>query len=199
MSLFQAEGTKMANETKTVSIETLIPYWRNPRKNDIAIEKVKASIKEFGYQNPIIVDKDMTIIAGHTRYRALKELGYTEVPVIVTDMPAKKAKEFRIIDNRTSEYATWSSELALELKEFTNPDFRELFFPDIQLDPDFVKVAKGTEQENIDTISARLEEQFTKASEDRENTPRMEVPCPNCLETITIWKHDLVKDKNWII
>jgi hypothetical protein len=199
VSLFRAEGTKMANETKTVSIETLIPYWRNPRKNDIAIEKVKASIQEFGYQNPIIVDKDMTIIAGHTRYRALKELGYTEVPVIVTDMPAKKAKEFRIIDNRTSEYATWSSELALELKEFTNPDFRELFFPDIQLDPDFVKVAKGTEQENIDTISARLEEQFTKASEDRENTPRMEIPCPHCLETITIWKHDLVKDKNWII
>ena len=199
VSLFRAEGTKMANETKTVSIETLIPYWRNPRKNEIAIEKVKASIQEFGYQNPIIVDKDMTIIAGHTRYRALKELGYTEVPVIVTDMPAKKAKEFRIIDNRTSEYATWSSELALELKEFTNPDFRELFFPDIQLDPDFVKVAKGTEQENIDTISARLEEQFTKASEDRENTPRMEIPCPHCLETITIWKHDLVKDKNWII
>jgi hypothetical protein len=199
VSLFRAEGTKMANETKTVSIETLIPYWRNPRKNDIAIQKVKASIEEFGYQNPIIVDKDMTIIAGHTRYRALKELGYTEVPVIVTDMPAKKAKEFRIIDNRTSEYATWSSELALELKEFTNPDFRELFFPDIQLDPDFVKVAKGTEQENIDTISARLEEQFTKASEDRENTPRMEIPCPHCLETITIWKHDLVKDKNWII
>ena len=80
----------MANETKTVSIETLIPYWRNPRKNDIAIEKVKASIQEFGYQNPIIVDKDMTIIAGHTRYRALKELGYTEVPVIklpITRLP----------------------------------------------------------------------------------------------------------------
>lgn len=189
----------MANEMKTVSIETLIPYWRNPRKNDLAITKVKASIAEFGYQTPIIVDEQMTIIAGHTRYRALKELGYTEVPVIVSDMPAKKAKEFRIIDNRTSEYATWSAELALELKEFADPDFREMFFPEIQLDPDFVKVQKGKEQETIDQISEKLEQQFTQASEDRANTPKLEIPCPHCLETVTIWKHDLMKDKNWTI
>lgn len=189
----------MTNEMITVSIEALIPYWRNPRKNELAVSKVKASIQEFGYQTPIIVDKEMTIIAGHTRYRALKELGYTEIPVIVAEMTAKKAKEFRIIDNRTSEYASWSNELALELKEFSNPDFRELFFPDIQLDPDFVKIEKGKEQETIDEISAKLEKQFEQASEDRANTPRLEIPCPNCLETVTIWKHDLVKDKNWVI
>jgi hypothetical protein len=189
----------MANEMKTVNIETLIPYWRNPRKNELAVSKVKASIEEFGYQTPIMVDKDMTIITGHTRYRALKELGYTDIPVIVADMPAKKAKEFRIIDNRTSEYATWSAELALELKEFTNPEFRELFFPEVQLDPDFVKVQKGKEQETIDEISAKLEQQFTQASEDRANTPKLEIPCPHCLEIVTIWKHDLMKDKNWTI
>jgi hypothetical protein len=189
----------MANEMITVNIEQLIPYWRNPRKNDLAVSKVKASIAEFGYQTPIIVDKDMTIISGHTRYRALKELNYTEIPVIVADMPAKKAKEFRIIDNRTSEYATWSSELALELKEFVDADFREMFFPDIQLDPDFVKIEKGKEQETINQISEKLEQQFTQASEDRANAPKIEIPCPHCLETIILYRSDLMKDKNWTV
>lgn len=184
---------------ETVSIEVLIPYWRNPRKNELAVEKVKASIAEFGYQTPIIVDKEMTIIAGHTRYRALKELGYTEIPVIISDMPKKKAKEFRIIDNRTSEYATWSSELALELKEFTSPEFLDIFFPDIKLDPDFIKVAKGTEQETINTISANLEKKFENLSEARANEPKIEIPCPHCLETIILWKRDVLKDKNWSI
>lgn len=182
---------------QTVSIDTVIPYWRNPRKNDLAIEKVKESIKQFGYQAPILVDADMTIIAGHTRYRALKELGVTQVDVVISELSTKQAKEYRIIDNRTSEYATWSAELALELKEFVDPDFREIFFPDVQLDPDFVKVKAGTEQETIDQIAEKLEQQFEKASDTRNNQPRIEVPCPNCYETITIWKSDVMKDKNW--
>jgi hypothetical protein len=189
----------MTINIQSVSIDQVIPYWRNPRKNDLAIEKVKASIQEFGYQAPIVVDTEMTIIAGHTRYRALKELGYTEVMVVVSELSGKKAKEYRIIDNRTSEYATWSAELALELKEFADPDFREIFFPDVQLDPDFVKIKAGTEQETIEQIANKLEHQFEKASEDRNNQPRIEVPCPNCYETITIWKSDVMKDKNWII
>ena len=189
----------MKVNVQTVRLDLLVPYWRNPRKNDVAVAKVKESIREFGYQTPIIVDKDMTIITGHSRYKALKELGYTEIPVIVTDMPAKKAKEFRIIDNRTAEYATWSADLTLELKEFTSPEFREIFFPDIQLDPDFVKVLPGTEQSNIDEIAKELEQRFENASEARNNQPRIEVPCPNCYETITIWKSDVMKDKNWII
>ena len=182
-----------------VSIERLIPYWRNPRKNDLAVEKVKASIQEFGYQAPIIVDNNMTIVAGHTRYRALKELGYTEVDVVITDLPAKKAKEFRIIDNRTSEYATWSADLTLELKEFTSPEFLDIFFPDVKLDPDFQQMANPNTQDNIDQIAADLEKQFEKASESRQGEPHISIPCPNCLETITLLKKDLVKSKNWDI
>jgi hypothetical protein len=188
-------GQKMKIET--VSIESLIPYWRNPRKNDLAIDKVKESIKEFGFQQPIIVDKEMVIVAGHTRYRAMKELGFTEVPVLITDLPAKKAKEFRIIDNRTSEYAQWTNDLELELKEFTSPDFRNLFFPDIQLDPDFMEIEKGKDQNAIETIEANLEKRFEDASEARDNEPRIEVPCPNCLQTITLLKKDVIKDKSW--
>lgn len=182
-----------------VAIDRLIPYWRNPRKNDVAIEKVKASIQEFGYQAPIIVDTSLIIVAGHTRYRALKELGYTEVDVVITDLPAKKAKEFRIIDNRTSEYAQWTADLTLELKEFTSPEFLDIFFPDIKLDPDFAALAEPNKQENIDEIAAKLESQFEKASAERQGEPHITIPCPNCLEEITLLKKDLVKAKNWDI
>jgi hypothetical protein len=180
-----------------ISIDRLIPYWRNPRKNDLAVEKVKASIQEFGYQTPIIVDSQMTIVAGHTRYRALKELGYTEVDVMITDLPAKKVKEFRIIDNRTSEYAQWTADLSLELKEFTSPEFLDIFFPDVKLDPDFQKLSEPNKQDSIDQIAADLEKQFEKASADRQGEPHIKIPCPNCLEEITLLKKDLVKAKNW--
>jgi site-specific DNA-methyltransferase (adenine-specific) len=182
---------------QTVSIESLVPYWRNPRKNEIAVEKVKASIAEFGYQTPIIVDKEMVIITGHTRYRALKELGYTEIPVIVADLPQKKVKEYRIIDNRTSEYATWTSDLALELKEFSSPEFLDIFFPDIKLDPDFLKLSDGKTQDDINDVAANLEKKFEAFSQDRENEPKITIPCPNCAETITMLKRDLLNEKNW--
>jgi len=181
---------------QTVSIESLVPYWRNPRKNEVAVEKVKASIAEFGYQTPIIVDKEMVIITGHTRYRALKELGYTEIPVIIADLPQKKAKEFRIIDNRTSEYATWTNDLALELKEFSSPDFLDIFFPDIKLDPDFLKSGDG-KQDNIDQVAADLEKKFEAFSLDRENEPKITIPCPHCAESITLLKRDILNEKNW--
>ena len=178
-------------------LDTLVPYWRNPRKNDVAVEKVKESIKEYGYVSPIIVDSNLVIVAGHTRYRALKELGYEEIDVVIADLPEKKAKEFRIIDNRTSEYATWTPDLALELKEFTDPEFLDIFFPDVKLDPDFAKATVAQATQNIDEIAAQLERQFTQASEDREREPKMTIPCPHCSEDITLYRKDLLKDKNW--
>lgn len=189
----------MTPNIQTVSIDSLIPYWRNPRKNDVAIEKVKASIQEFGYQTPIIVDAKMTIISGHTRYRALKELGYTDIPVMITDMPEKKAKEFRIIDNRTSEYATWTNELALELKEFADPNFRDIFFPDLKLDPDFLNAQAPHSQDKIDQATADINTKYQDIAEGRDNEPRVVLYCPNCTEEISIAKSELLKDKNWTI
>ncbi len=182
---------------QNLRLESLIPYWRNPRKNDVAVEKVKESIREYGYITPIVVDNSLTIVAGHTRYRALKELGYEEVPVIIADLPEKKAKEFRIIDNRTSEYATWTPDLALELKEFTDPNFLDIFFPDVKLDPDFAKATAFQAEQNIDDIAQRLEQQFAEASEAREREPKMTIPCPHCAEDIVLYRKDLLKDKNW--
>lgn len=185
------------NRIETVPLDNLIPYWRNPRKNDAAVEKVKASLQEFGYQAPIVVDQKMTIIAGHTRYRALKELGYEEVPVVVSDMPVKKAKEYRIIDNRSGEYATWSEDLALELKEFADIEFRDIFFPDVQLDPDFQKMSEPVKEGKVQEIEEDLSEQFSDVSQKRQDEPKLHIPCPYCAETITLLRKDVLKEGAW--
>jgi hypothetical protein len=185
------------NRIETVSLDKLIPYWRNPRKNDVAVEKVKASIEQFGYQSPIVVDEKMTIIAGHTRYRALKELGYEEIPVIVSDMPAKKAKEYRIIDHRAGEYATWTEDLSLELKEFSDIAFRDIFFPDVQLDPDFQNMAEPVKQGKVQEIEQDLTEQFSEVSQKRQEEPKLHIPCPYCSETITLLRKDVLREGAW--
>jgi len=110
----------------------LIPYINNPRINDKAIDKVAGSIAEFGFKNPIIIDKDNVIVAGHTRLLASRKLGLTEVPIIqVEDLTEQQIKAFRIADNKTSEFADWDIEkLNIELEDmddiFTGFDFEEL-------------------------------------------------------------------------
>jgi len=93
------------------SIDALIPYKNNPRKNDEAIEKVAKSIKEFGFKVPIIIDANDEIIAGHTRLKAAKQLGMKTVPCIVaTDLTPEQIKAFRIADNKVSEFAIWDDD-----------------------------------------------------------------------------------------
>ena len=98
-------------------IGELIPYFNNPRNNENAVDKVAESIKQFGFQSPIIVDRDNVIIAGHTRLKAAEKLGLDEVPVIIAeDLTEEQAKAFRLVDNRTAEVADWDFEkLAEEL------------------------------------------------------------------------------------
>jgi site-specific DNA-methyltransferase (adenine-specific) len=75
---------------KTVALAEIKPYWRNPRDNREAVQKVKQSIKDYGYNQLIGVDKNNVIIVGHTRYRALQELGYKEVEVLMLDLDDNK-------------------------------------------------------------------------------------------------------------
>ena len=89
-------------------IDDIKPYENNPRKNEDAVEYVANSIKEFGFQQPIVLDKDGVIVVGHTRYSAAKELGLTEVPVVIADdLTEDKAKAYRLADNKTGELAIW--------------------------------------------------------------------------------------------
>lgn len=87
-------------------IDQLIPYNKNPRKN-LNVDKVAKSIKEFGFQQPIVVDTGMVIIVGHTRLEASKKLGLKEVPVLITDISPEKAKAYRIADNRLNQDSSW--------------------------------------------------------------------------------------------
>jgi len=96
-------------------IEELIPYEKNPRKNDNAVEYVANSIKEFGFKVPIVIDKNNVIVAGHTRYKASKQLGLTEIPCIVADdLTDEQIKAYRLADNKVSEQSEWDFELLEE-------------------------------------------------------------------------------------
>lgn len=112
-------------QIELLQIEKLIPYANNARNNEKAVDKVAASIKEFGFRNPIIIDKNNEIIAGHTRLLAAKKLGLKEVPTIrADDLTAEQVKAFRIADNKTAEYSEWNFELlAQELEELKLADY----------------------------------------------------------------------------
>lgn len=89
-------------------VSELIPYDKNPRRNDAAVKYVKASIEQFGFKVPIVIDANNIIVAGHTRLKAAKELGMEEVPCIVADdLTPEQVKAFRLADNKTAEMAGW--------------------------------------------------------------------------------------------
>ena len=107
-------------------IDTIKPYPNNPRKlSETAIEKVAQSIQEFGFRQPIVIDKDRIIVVGHTRYRASKKLGYKKVPITIAEnLTKEQINAYRIADNRTNEEAKWDEELLkMELKELDYKDF----------------------------------------------------------------------------
>ena len=101
-----------SREILQVKLKDIHPYPNNPRVNDDAVEAVANSIQEFGFKNPIIVDNEYVIIAGHTRYKAAKKLKLKEVPVIVADdLSEQQVKALRIADNKTSELSDWNGDL----------------------------------------------------------------------------------------
>jgi len=103
---------KNADKIVQMKVSDLVPYRKNPRKNDASVDFVANSIKEFGFQVPIVVDKDNVIVAGHTRYEASKKLGLKEVPCIVADgLTEEQIKAYRLADNKVSEFSKWDNSL----------------------------------------------------------------------------------------
>lgn len=97
---------------KTVALKSVRPYENNPRRNDGAVEAVAESIRQCGYVAPIIVDEDMVILAGHTRYKALTLLGWNRVQVAVAEgLTDEQKRKYRILDNKTNELADWDTAL----------------------------------------------------------------------------------------
>lgn len=97
-----------------IEITKIQPYIKNPRKNDKAVDKVAKSITEFGFQQPIVVDKNMVIVVGHTRLKAAKKLGLTNVPVVIADISEEKLQAYRIADNKLNELADWDDALLFD-------------------------------------------------------------------------------------
>ena len=110
---------------ETWPIDKLIEYARNPRKNDHAVDRVAAAIREFGFRVPVVAKSDGTVVDGHLRLKAAKKLGLTEVPVVLADdMTDLQIKAFRLSVNKTAELAEWDDELlAIELHELNAADF----------------------------------------------------------------------------
>ena len=112
-----------------LGLEEIKPYEKNPRNNDNAVDAVAASIREFGFKVPIIIDKDNIIVAGHTRYKAAKKLGLKTVPCIkADDLNDEQIKAFRLADNKVSELAEWDFDLLNEELETITMDMEQFGF-----------------------------------------------------------------------
>lgn len=122
--------------------EELIPYENNPRHNDEAVEYVANSIKDFGFKVPIVIDANNVIVSGHTRLKAAKRLGLTELPCIrADDLTEEQIKAFRLADNKVGEIATWDTDklmqeladIAIDMEAFGFGDITE---PEIEIPED---------------------------------------------------------------
>lgn len=176
----------MKDDLKTIKLTEIKPYWRNPRVGNV--EQVKQSIKDYGYNQYIVVDKDYVIIVGHTRYKALQELAledkaWNEIPVLISGLDEKKAKEYRIVDNQTGDQSEWIlDKLTLELREIDNEVAIKYFSQD-ELDK-LVKASAGAIQyhpvdtNDIEKNQKKLDTQMTNADE-RRHLKNM-VICPEC-------------------
>lgn len=113
-----------------LSVDVLKPYENNPRVNDEAVPKVAASIRDFGWQQPIVIDKENVIVAGHTRFLAALSLKYKHVPCVrASKLTPEQIRAYRLVDNKTNELATWDDmKLDEELDALPQFDFKEYGF-----------------------------------------------------------------------
>lgn len=159
------------SQIKELPISSIIPYVNNARNNENAIDKVAGSIAEFGFQSPIIIDKDNVIIAGHTRLAAAKKIGLKKVPVIVADkLTTAQVKAFRIADNKTAELSTWNNDvLKLELEQLKELDL------DLKI--------TGMEQFEIDSFLSDISDEDLErlfSPVDKNGKRKHWITCPEC-------------------
>lgn len=137
-------------KVQNVSIDSIKPYENNPRNNDGGVDAVANSIKEFGWQQPIVVDKDNVIIVGHTRYKAAKKLGMDKVPVVVaSNLSDEQVKAYRLADNKTGELTDWDTSLLDdELDDILDIDMSDFGF-DLEIPDDEEEVQEDDFDEEV--------------------------------------------------
>lgn len=133
-----------------VNINEIIPYEKNPRINDHAVEYVANSIKEFGFKVPVVLDKNNVIVTGHTRIKACEKLGIKEIPCIYADdLTEEQVKAFRLADNKVGEIAQWDFDLLdIELDDILDIDMQDFGFQDEILDTEDFDIKHDIEQKN---------------------------------------------------
>jgi ParB family transcriptional regulator, chromosome partitioning protein len=156
-----------------VDINEIIPYVNNPRKNEKAVDYVASSIKEFGWQQPIVVDKDNVIVVGHTRYLAAKRLKLKKVPILVAEnLTPFQIKAYRIADNKTNEIAEWDYELlSTELAAIIN-----------QVENNFDIDSLGFNRDELDSIlnTINIDEYMDEENNEKKNEKENKITCPEC-------------------
>ena len=147
----------------------IIPYARNPRRNEKAVATVAASIQEFGWRQPIVVDDQMVVLAGHTRLEAARQLGLATAPVhVAKGLTEAQARAFRIMDNRSSENAEWDDALlGLELGDLLEAEF------DLGL--------TGFSDEELNALLSGVEEAATEDADDIPDAPETPISRPGDL------------------
>lgn len=130
----------------------LIPYEKNPRNNKLAINEVVRSIKEYGFTNPILVNAEMVILAGHTRREASILAGLDRVPyIILDDLTPEQEKAYRLADNKLAELSLWDEDLLKEeLEDLLDKDYDLSLtgFTDVDLSGLFTDVEEPGEEED---------------------------------------------------
>ena len=165
-----------------MQVADIKPYENNTRRiPKDAVEAVKQSIKDYGYVQPIIVDPEGVIVVGHTRHKAITDLGYEEVPVYVMDLPEDKIRQYRLVDNKTGELSDWDmNALVIELREWEE-DLLTTYFPDIDLEVGMIDEASKVTEEDMKAA----EEKITRVGEATVQ-PLVEVVCPSCFHTFDV-------------
>ena len=152
-------------KVKYIPITEIHAYENNPRKiPEKAIEAVTASIKNFGFKIPVIIDKNNVIVCGHTRVKAAEKLGLKEVPCIVADdLTPEQIRAFRLVDNKTSELTGWDFEMLDSELEGLDIDMSQFGF-------------------EIDDMNFTAEDFFSKQDSCQEVTHPQKhiITCPNC-------------------
>lgn len=169
-----------------LKLSEIKPYENNPRRNDQAVDAVAESILQCGYCAPIVVDENNVILAGHTRYKAVKKLGWNEVEVAVkSGLTDEQKRKYRLLDNKTNELAAWDFDLLSE--EIEGLDFEGF---------DFGFNLASTDEDFLDSFFTSTENETSNASTEtnankEENKPsgdysfepdKKKIQCPHCGE-----------------